>query len=199
MAIIDLIQGSQDWLDYRQGRIMATDASVIAESNPFKTALELWEEKLGLREPQKVNEAMLRGQKLEPEAREIASIEIGLEFEPCVFESEAYSWAAASLDGLYLKLNRILEIKCPKEKTHKQALDNIIPEYYTDQMQWQMLVCESEIGYYFSYCPEYKDKPFQIIEVMADQYRQAVLLSKCQEFYIKLCTMQPPLPWVFTA
>lgn len=193
MPIIkELDQGTPEWLSYRQSRIMATDIGIINGTNKFSSPIELWEQKLKLREPIKVNDAMRRGHTLEPEARELACLEMGVEFLPCVYENDSHSWAAASLDGLSEKLNEILEIKCPKEKTHVASFEDIIPAYYLDQMQWQMLITRSKMCYYFSYRPEYKEKPFHIVEIEADPEKQEILLQKGRDFYLKMCTMQPP-------
>ena len=105
---------------------------------------------------------------MEPEARKLASELIGIDFDPCVYESSRFPWLAASLDGYTYPTNTdgyILEIKCPKEFTHLDAYDVNIPLYYLDQIQHQLLVTQAEICYYFSYRPEYKDQPYVIMEI----------------------------------
>ncbi len=195
MAIIELIQGSDQWKQWRMSRITATDIPIILGSSPFKTKLELWEEKLGLRPPQPMNPAMARGQALEPESRKLACELIGTGFEPAVYESDKYPWLAASLDGISEVGNYILEIKCTGMEKHIQAISGIMPEYYIDQVQTQLLVTQAEICYYFSYRPEYTEKPYAIIEVYPDLEKQAEIISKGQEFYINMCTMNPPTDW----
>lgn len=206
MPQINVEQGSNQWLELRRFKITATDISVIIETNPFKTPLELWEEKLGIRAPQKTNAAMERGQRLEPEARELACNQIGMDFKPCVWESDQFPWAMASLDGycLYEPENtdlketsslNILEIKCPKAETHDDALDGKITPYYSDQIQWQLMVAQADMCYYFSYRPERTDKPYAIIEIYPDLEKQQQMILRAQEFHIQLCTFQPPTTW----
>ncbi len=193
MPIIDLQQGSQEWLSYRQGKVMATDSSILMGTNQWKNPIDIWEEKLGLKEPDPSNEAMKRGQMLEDEARRLAMKELQMEFCPCVFESDKYPFLAASLDGVSMCFKLILEIKCPfKEEKHLSAINGIIPFYYLDQMQHQMLVTGCEKVYYFSYRPEYKEKPFVVIEVLPDLDRQHQIQQVAQDFYKKLCTIEPP-------
>ena len=60
MGIINLIQGSPEWLELRKNKITGTDSSVLLGSNPFKTRLELWQQKMGLKEQDACNAAMLR-------------------------------------------------------------------------------------------------------------------------------------------
>jgi hypothetical protein len=62
---------------------------------------------MGLSEPQ-VNSAMLRGTQLKPSARAAYEARTGLVMQPLVLVRE-YS---ASLDGLTLGGERIVEIKC---------------------------------------------------------------------------------------
>ena len=62
MKILQLEQGSQPWLSYRQKHIMATDAAIVLGLNNFKDMHQLWQEKMGFIEPEPANEAMKRGQ-----------------------------------------------------------------------------------------------------------------------------------------
>jgi putative phage-type endonuclease len=199
MAIVKgLEQGSPEWHKYRSDHVMGTDIPIILGSNPWKTKLELWEEKLGMRPPQEINDAMRRGQELEPIARKLASELIGVEFEPVVYESFLYPWLAASLDGYIYPENTdgyILEIKCPKESTHLEAINGFIPEYYADQIQTQLLVTQAEMSYYFSYRPEYIEKPYSIIEVYPNFEKHIEILAKSKEFYMNMCNMNPPHDW----
>jgi putative phage-type endonuclease len=192
MKIINTEQGSKEWLEYRKSKIMATDVPVILGSNPWKTKFELWEEKLGFRPAPQLNDAMRRGQLLEPEARKLACELIGIQFEPCVCESLEYPWLAVSLDGLSKCGKYILEIKCPKESTHLEAIQNCYPSYYYDQIQSQLLVTGADTCYYFSYRPEWKEKPYAIINIYSDLEKRLEILRKGKEFYNQMCTMSSP-------
>lgn len=194
-----LDQGTKQWHAYRQCHLMATSASCIMGSNPYKSSLDVWEEMLGLRPPIEMNAAMRRGVDLEEEARKYAINEIGIEFDPCVYESDKYNWMAASLDGLSLHSHDkyVLEIKCPGEKTHSMALSELMPEYYKTQIQHQLSVTNAQIAYYFSYRPE-NPKKFALIEVYPDREYIERMIEKEKQFWIRLCTMQPPeKPWEF--
>jgi len=198
MSVIEnLEQGSKEWHEFRAKHVMGTDIPVILGSNKWKTKLELWEEKKGIRPAQEINEAMKRGMTLEKEARELAINLIGTNFHPKVIESDEYPWLGVSLDGLddmYKKY--ILEIKCPKEITHVDAVGGIIPVYYVDQIQAQLLVSKADICYYFSYRPEYKEKPYAIINVYPDKEKQKEIVKKGYEFYLQLCNMEEPKEWL---
>lgn len=191
MPRLDIEQGTQKWHSYRECHIMATSASIIMELNPFKTELQLWEEMMGFIPKTKVNAAMERGTRLEPEARTLAIEVIGIQFEPCVYESDKYNWMAASLDGLSECGQYVLEIKCPNEKTHEMAINEMVPEYYMAQMQHQIAVTNAKLCYYFSYRPENPQK-YAIIEIKRDDGFIEKMILKEDQFWTQLCTMQPP-------
>lgn len=193
MKIIPLKQGSDAWLEYRKNHIMATDASIIMCKNPWETPKDLWESKLSITPPKEINAAMLRGQDLEPSAREIACCEIGIDFLPCVVESDENPWQAASLDGLSTGGDVILEIKCPNNATHDFSVrEQGIHNYYMCQMQHQMSVTGAFKAYYFSYRPEH-ETPFVIIEVLPDAEFIAEMVEAEKRFYFEnLCGFKEP-------
>lgn len=197
MKIVDLIQGSPEWLEYRSDRIMATDASVILGVNPFMDAFTLWEQKLGFADPSPENDSMRRGRLLEEEARQLFIKLTGIEMKPVVCESSERPWQAASLDGLSTCRKYILEIKSPKEDTHRFAcIEGGVPVYYIAQMQHQLCVTGAEKAYYFSYRPE-ADQTYAIVEVFPDQEKIEYLCEKEADFYDCLCTFRmPERPWV---
>lgn len=88
----------------------------------------------------KANYAMRRGQDLEPKAREAYEKVVGI-LRPAVFCDNDYG---ASLDGLTLFEDLVVEIKCPVKgrdsKLWADAVNGRIPDYYLVQMQHQMMV-----------------------------------------------------------
>lgn len=197
MPIIQLEQGSPEWLSYRQGKVMATCTPVILGSNPFKTKLELWEEKLNLRPGPELNDAMKRGTELEPIARMVVEEMLGMEFTPCVYESDEHKWMASSLDGLSDCGKYIIELKCPTNpKLHFNNKEGIIPEYYLDQMQHQLIcVPDAVINYFCTYYPEDKECPVKITKVIGNFSKQSEIIEKGYEFYMQMCNFEQPVEW----
>ena len=68
-AVVELEQGSREWLEWRHKGIGASDAPAIMSENPWKSATELLREKCGPARDLGLNAAMARGTQLEPEAR----------------------------------------------------------------------------------------------------------------------------------
>lgn len=182
-----LIQGTQEWLDFRKAHITATDATSIMGANPWKTKLQLYREKKSEEKPTPPNEAMLRGIELEPIARELFEHQIGMEFYPKVLIK---GWAMASLDGINAAGNIILEIKCPGAKGHAIALQGKVPDQYYPQLQHQMYVAGVNLAYFYSFdgidgvsIPVHRD----------DEYIKDMVKREL-EFYECLQSNTPPEP-----
>lgn len=77
--------------------------------SPWITPYQLWQLKLGL-STQEVTKAMQRGTELEPVARAAYERQTGRIMRPLVVVDGEYS---ASLDGITLGGERIVELKCP--------------------------------------------------------------------------------------
>jgi putative phage-type endonuclease len=198
MPLINLEQGSPEWLSYRRNRVMATDTPVILGSNPWVTKLHRWEEKQGLIPPTEMNEAMREGQRKEPIARAIAIEILGMNFTPIVYESDEHNWMASSLDGISDCGEYILELKCPlKEKLFLQACEGFIPEYYRDQMQHQSATRPKvKQVFYGVYFPINTNNPFMLLLEKPDLAKQEKIVEEGLKFYNQMCNFEAPEEWV---
>ena len=141
MKIVDLTQGSDEWLQWRNQGIGSTDIAVILEMSPYKTPYQLYTEKI-YNHQTPINAAMIHGKNLEPTCLKIISEDFQREVFPVCVEHEKHSWMHASLDGYNPSYQMFFEIKCPvSEKTldayRKQENPNLL---WDMQVQWQMLV-----------------------------------------------------------
>ena len=150
---INLEQGSDAWLNWRNDGIGASDASTIMGENQFKSADKLlYEKKHRINEPS--NEAMKEGTRLEPEARRAYEKETNINVTPLCVESIKYPWLRASLDGISKKGDILVEIKCGKSSMRK-AQQGYIPNYYHGQIQHQLMITGLEKIDYWCYRPKY--------------------------------------------
>jgi putative phage-type endonuclease len=188
MKIIELEQGSPEWLSWRKTVITATDASIIMGSNPWDTPYTCWQRKLGLIEEKVTNDAMERGKRLEPEARAKFIESHGIEMQPMVVESTEYDFLGASLDGISQIGGSLLEIKCGGSKLHEMAAKGEIPQYYRDQMQHQLLVTGAEKCFYYSY----NGTDGICIEVLPDPDFKDKFMPKAREFWKCVALNEPP-------
>lgn len=132
-------QRSEEWYDYRNGRITASDFSSIFGKNAFKSRQQLLREKI---DPSSINyvsnDTVLHGTRLEDAICQMYQ---------CIENTEVTEFGClahptighlgASPDGIDKK-GVMLEIKCPP----KRVIKGIPPIYYWYQMQLQLEVAE---------------------------------------------------------
>jgi putative phage-type endonuclease len=139
-SIVKLVQGSPEWLEYRRTMRNASETAAVMGLSPWLTPYGLWLIKTG-RSSQVVTPAMAHGTKLEPQARAAYEAQTGLVMQPLVLQDGAYS---ASLDGITLAGDLVLEIKCPfrgkASRLWKEVSDGTVPPYYAAQIQHQLMV-----------------------------------------------------------
>ena len=201
--IINLAQRSPEWLAWRSGedidgpRITATDIPVIMLESDLATPYELWLRKTGRGAPIVANWAMLRGTFWEPHARHAAEIKLGMDFEDSCVEHPDVPWAAASLDGLSILADTLLELKVPGAESHAMAILGQVPPRYYGQLQWQLMcVPSADRNWYGSFVPPPVDPlgrivgPSQIalVEVLPDpeyQERAYIAAEAFREYVLK--------------
>lgn len=189
---LDLIQGSEKWLEYRRSKIGASDSGAILGLNPHKSPNEVWLSK----QPNYVdqdNPRMRQGREREPQALRLFEIETGHLMSPIVIESKETSFLIASLDGYEIEEKCAVEIKCGGEKLHIQSIHGEIPKYYIAQMQHQMYVAELDEIYYCSYRPEHVVNPIYIEIIKRDEAFIENMIEKLTDFYFDhMLTGVPP-------
>lgn len=181
-------QNTPEWLEWRKGKIGASDAPIIMGESPWRTPYQLWRDKLGLDAPQEQTEAMRRGHELEPIARAKFEEVTGIFVEPVTTEHQSYHWMMASLDGLSICGKVMVEIKCPCNRSHEIAKSGIVPDIYRAQLQHQLAVNPGSMLYYFSFT----DDDYALIEVAPDEIYQEELIKKELEFWNMVQEMTPP-------
>jgi putative phage-type endonuclease len=146
MKIVKLVQGTPEWHAHRRIHRNASETPVVLGVSPWATPYQLWQAKLGLVEPE-VNAAMLHGTQLEPAARAAYEALTGLTMQPLVLVDGAYT---ASLDGMTLAGDRIVEVKCRykgKASTLWQSVaGRELPEHYRWQVQQQLMVSGADVA-----------------------------------------------------
>lgn len=183
----NLIQQTDEWLAFRRGKIGASDAPVIMGVSPWSTPHKLWLEKLSFGEKRKTS-AMQRGIELEETARDKFEEMTGLFVIPQVVEHKSIEWMIASLDGITIEKDAIVEIKCSGKEDHASALAGKIPEKYFPQVQHQLEVCELEKAYYFSY----NETKSVVLEVFRDDKYIKKMIQIEADFWNCLQDFIPP-------
>lgn len=185
--LVDLEQGTPEWLDFRRDKIGASHASTIMDKNPWKTRYQLWKQYMD-GSGDVVNAAMRKGTALEPIARQLFIEQTGIMVRPVVAISKERPWQIASLDGLSEDGMVMVEIKCGNEDLYLKALGGEVPAYYGLQVQHQHSVISPLIGYY---CCFYDGK-IVVLEVKRDVVLIQELLKEEEEFWGLVMSKQPP-------
>lgn len=139
-TIIELEQGTPEWIEWRHRGIGASDAPTIMGENPWKSSKELLQEKRGPARDSNKNEAMTRGTLLEPQARKFYIARTGNDVKPACLQSRQYSWLRASVDGISSSGNAIVEIKCGESVYKHTSRNRCAPDYYYGQLQHLLAV-----------------------------------------------------------
>lgn len=142
MVKMKVLATRDDWLEARKNYIGGSDASCIVGMNPYKTNVELWEEKSGLRTPEDISEKSFvkYGTEAEKYLRELFKLDFP-QYEVKYIENNSvlndrYPWAAASLDGMLTEKETgregILEIKTTNilQSMQKEKWNHRIPDNY---------------------------------------------------------------------
>lgn len=187
MQIVNIKQRTKEWLEWRSDKITASDAPIIMGVSPYKKIDKLFHEKIRCYDSPSTS-YMQRGNDLEPIALEAFEQETGLTMFPMVGVHDEIKWMGASFDGMTIKRDAILEIKCPGEKDHSIALEGKIPPKYMPQLQHQLYVSGLDFAYYYSF----DGKRGVIVEVPRDQAFIEIMLEKEKEFWHCLQTFTPP-------
>ena len=145
-----LIQQSDEWLQMRKSKIGASDAPCIMGVG-FKSRFELWLEKVGVVNNTYKSSAMQRGLDMEEAARNQFEKDNDLCVFPKVVIHPEYDFMMASLDGMSICGQEIVEIKCPGKEDHLTATKGLVPDKYIPQLMHQMEVCQIDKVYYYSF------------------------------------------------
>lgn len=151
--VVDVVQGSKEWLDWRKSGVTATCTPILTEQpGAAKTPYELYLQYAGLIEAEDISfiKQVDSGKKLELLARNYCEKEIGQIALPFCVRSKKYPYIIASLDGQF-EDGSLLEIKNLCESKHLSVLEleTGSPEfrYYYWQVQHQLLATGAPQAY----------------------------------------------------
>lgn len=146
----------EEWLKARGMRIGGSDAACLLGLNPWKSNVQLWNEKMHPESVENIdNEAMAYGRAAEPVIRELFAIEhknIKVVYEENnLWLNDDLPFAHASLDGWWVDgtkngITGVIEIKTVTIRNSTQASEWIgrIPDNYYCQVLWYMMVTNAQ-------------------------------------------------------
>jgi putative phage-type endonuclease len=207
-----ILSSHSDWLEARRNYIGGSDAAAVLGMNPYKTNIELWQEKTGQLTPEDISDKpyVQYGTQAEMHLRGLFRLDFP-EYEVHYVENnlwlnDKYPFAHASLDGWLTEKETgrkgILEIKTSNilQSQQKEKWNERIPDNYYIQTLWYMAVTEFEfvilkanLKTVFNGVPYIQTKHYRIerADVEADiEY----LMKKGSEFWEYVKTgKKPPL------
>lgn len=158
MAVsMKVLSNHDEWLLARKNRIGGSDASAIVGMNPYKTNIELWEEKTGRRvAPDISDESYVKyGHDAEEYLRELFAIDYPqyqvLYEDNNMWTNDKYPFAHASLDSWLVDEDGrkgVLEIKTTNilQSMQKEKWKDRIPDNYYLQVLHYLMVTEFEFA-----------------------------------------------------
>lgn len=149
----ELAQGSPEWFKWRKGEgesdvemtLGGSEIAPLMYMSPYSTPVEVFQQKMGIIEKEfsdAATEAIERGNRLEPVARDHYAKLTGQEIRTLCAIHPVYPWMRTSLDGITEDNKVILEIKSPRSWDNhvKQTKSGMVPGYRYPQLQWQIAV-----------------------------------------------------------
>lgn len=153
---VKLKHNSPEWLEFRKSGIGGSDAAAILGLSPFKTNVQVWEEKVGLREPEDIsdNEQVKYGKEAEDLLVKLFALDYP-QYEVKINKNVVYKrdFMFASLDaeltdkatgeqGIYEGKTSELHSAAAFAKWNKQ-----IPDYYYVQILHYFIVTNRSFAY----------------------------------------------------
>ncbi len=187
-TIARLVQGSAEWHEHRRRYRNASETPIVMGVSPWQTPYQLWQYKLGLTKPE-ITAPMLRGTELEPAGRAAYEARSDEVMQPLVVVDGEYS---ASLDGMTLGGDRIVEIKCPFKGRDSMLWQSVsagdLPEHYRWQVQHQLMVTGAQVADVFVF----DGTDGQLLEVTPEPDSWSAIRSAWDSFAKFVATSEPP-------
>jgi len=176
-------QSGDAWLKWRKTGIGASDIGVLMGSNTYKTIFKLWNEKSGFEKDAPMNPAIAHGIKNEPIAREWINKDQNINLTPICLEDVDNSHFKASLDGYDPEKKVLCEIKCPVSKSilDKAKDSQVVPKYWIDQVQWQIMICKPVRAFIAVW--DHRTKDCTTVEIFAKPDVQKKMRKKANDFW----------------
>lgn len=189
------LKDRNEWLQHRRNYIGGSEISCVVGLNPYRTNVELWEEKVGLRKPEDISEKefVKYGTLAEEHLRELFKLDFP-QYEVEYIENNSvlndrYPWAAASLDGILTEKETgrkgVLEIKTTNivQSIQKERWNHQVPSNYFCQVLFYLAVTE-----------------FEFVEIKAQlrfQYGEEVFLNT-KHYHIERSEVEEDIEYLMT-
>ena len=189
----------EEWLAERKTGIGGSDAAAVLGASPYKSALDLWREKVSDDlESDAATTVMLMGNCLEPLAADLYAQETGRQMrrQPLRRHPE-HAFMIGNVDRLILAVGDVqatgaLEIKCPGLRVFAGAKAKGLPDHMTVQLMHYLAVLGYSWGSFALLCRE--NGQLIHFDLEADPQLIATLIEREHEFWTKYVVprVEPP-------
>jgi putative phage-type endonuclease len=187
---LTLVQGTEEWHRHRILYRNASETAAVMGLSPWVSPYMMWEVKTGRRVIE-TSYPMERGMALEPKARAAYEEATGYIMEPAVMVDVDYS---ASLDGISLSGETVLEIKCPMKgkasETWAAAMAGKVEPHYMVQIQHQVMVSGAAKAHLYVYDAD--SNSGLIVEVLPDMDQMVAIQAAWNDFMKLVVSDTPP-------
>lgn len=138
-----------EWLQYRKQGIGGSDAGAVCGLNPYRTAMQVYQDKISEETEEIDNEAMRQGREFEDYVARRFTEAIGRKVRRAnaMFYHEKYPFMLADVDRMVVGENAGLECKTASPYMIEQWENGKIPLSYQIQCLHYMAVCGAEAWY----------------------------------------------------
>lgn len=139
----------EEWLYYRKTGIGGSDAGAIAGVNPYRTAMQVYQDKISDEIEEYDNEAMRLGRDLEEYVAKRFEEATGMNVRRTnyMYFDDENPFMIADMDRMVVGENAALEIKTASPYSEKQWAEDKIPLSYQIQCFHYMKVCKLDAVY----------------------------------------------------
>lgn len=186
-----------DWLQARRKGIGGSDVAAICGLNPYRSAIQVYLDKLGLAEDVEENQAMRWGKLLEGTIADEFARLTGL---PCrkveaILQHPEHEWALVNIDRLIEpegQAQGVLEVKNASAYMAKAWEEGEAPQHYITQLQWGMFVTGLDWGYF---APLIGGNNL-LVDKRMDLDRELIepMVKICSDFWQMVTLRTPPAP-----
>lgn len=174
----------EDWLRYRKCGITGTDAGAILGVNPYRSAFQVYHDKISDTIEDIDNEAMRQGRDLEDYVAQRFSEETGLKARRAnaIYQSEEHPLLLADFDRLIVGQKAGLECKTVSPFSADKWANGKIPAHYLAQVDHYLVVSGFDCWYVAALI---LGKELIIHKIVTDKQVLADLIDKEELFWTR--------------
>ena len=183
MRIINVVQGTQEWLDLRATKFTASEAPAMMGVSKYQSRDALLKMKATGETPEVSSyqeKIFAKGHATEEAARPLVENIIGDELFPATAISDEYDWMLASFDGITMMEDVVFEHKLFNQGLYERVLANDLEPHYYWQLEQQLLVSGAEKAIFV--CSDGTSDNFASCEYYSQPERRDQLVAGWQQF-----------------